>query len=200
MNVPLITMPAEEAVIKSDAYHFENVHRNDPEYQAAEAGFEALAQGKPLLNLVAAFEHAGLGPDNRPRLAIARADRRQVQVSRDFWNNPKAWIFNTKLSPMGPEGGPSLRVVVPWHDNVPPVTGFSLVPLVPADVRQEVKFNPRECFILWEVESWSDRLIGAQPPRDPYLLKHLTGALYAVLAEWELTELERAIMAERRNA
>lgn len=30
-----------------------------------------------------------------------------------------------------------------------------------------------------------------------YLLRHIAGDLYAVLAQWDLTELERAVMAER---
>jgi hypothetical protein len=36
------------------------------------------------------------------------------------------------------------------------------------------------------------------PDRDPYLLRHVGGALYAVLAAWDLTDLERAIMSARR--
>ncbi|TWT34974.1 hypothetical protein KOR42_53530 [Thalassoglobus neptunius] len=37
------------------------------------------------------------------------------------------------------------------------------------------------------------------PPGDPYLLKKISGEFYAVLAEWDLTELEKAVMAELRN-
>lgn len=35
------------------------------------------------------------------------------------------------------------------------------------------------------------------PPGDPLLLKHLAGTLYAVLAVWDLTELERAVFGGR---
>lgn len=31
-------------------------------------------------------------------------------------------------------------------------------------------------------------------PADPLLLKHITGRLFAVVAQWDLTEIERAIM------
>ena len=75
--------------------------------------------------------------------------------------------------------------------------GYALVPLVPADVRPSGQL--RNYFILWEVEQWSDRRIGAKPDIDPYLLRHLAGDLYVVEAEWDLTELERAIMSGRRE-
>ena len=37
----------------------------------------------------------------------------------------------------------------------------------------------------------------AEVPRDPMLLKKLTPNLYGVLATWNLTELERAIIRGR---
>jgi len=33
------------------------------------------------------------------------------------------------------------------------------------------------------------------PPRDPALIRHIRGDLWAVLAVWDLTELERAVLA-----
>lgn len=35
------------------------------------------------------------------------------------------------------------------------------------------------------------------PPVDPFLLKHLGGTLYVVLAQWDLTPLEQAVLAGR---
>ena len=48
--------------------------------------------------------------------------------------------------------------------------------------------------ILWEVTEWSSTPQSGPAPYDPLLLKHLGGQLYAVLAEWDLTPLERAVM------
>ena len=36
------------------------------------------------------------------------------------------------------------------------------------------------------------------PPRDPALLRNITGTLYAVLAVWDLTEVERAVLGMTR--
>jgi hypothetical protein len=46
---------------------------------------------------------------------------------------------------------------------------------------------------LWEAE-W--RRVA---PRDPYLLRHVGGDIWVVLAAWDLTEVERAAMATRLN-
>ena len=72
--------------------------------------------------------------------------------------------------------------------------GYAMVPMVPADVRPETG-QLKDWFVLWEVEQWHDNR-HTEPPRDPFLLKHIGGTLYAILAEWDLTEVERSIMAE----
>ena len=46
--------------------------------------------------------------------------------------------------------------------------------------------------ILWEVEQWDPT-----PPVDPALVRHIRGDLWAVIAMWDLTELERAVLAAR---
>jgi hypothetical protein len=63
------------------------------------------------------------------------------------------------------------------------------VPLVPPNLRPARGLN-RYC-ILFEAE-WEP-----VPPTDPMLLRHLHGSLYAVLAVWDLTPLERAVIAGR---
>jgi hypothetical protein len=42
------------------------------------------------------------------------------------------------------------------------------------------------------VEAWNEI-----PARDPALLRHIRGDLWAVLAVWDLTELERAVLGQR---
>src|SRR5205085_1660042 len=63
----------------------------------------------------------------------------------------------------------------------------TLVPIVPPRLRP--RFTLANYFVLWEVEQWTPI-----PPRDPMLLKHLGGWLYAVLAVWDLTDLERVVL------
>jgi hypothetical protein len=90
-----------------------------------------------------------------------------------------------------------IRRIIYQHPNPRDAhNGYALIPMIPADVRPRDALE--NCYVLWEVEHWADRPIRATPDRDPYLLKHLAGDLYAVIAEWDLTELERAIMQGRR--
>lgn len=193
MNVPTITMEPKAAQVKLEAYRTQLRRRADAEYEAAVLGYEALAAGTPLINLSDAFTAAGLGEDGRPKLAIARADRKQVTVSVG-WN---VLEFSTLQRSLWQYSG-SLRIGIPYGANNKHKTGYALVPMVPADVRPNGDL--RDFFILWEVEQWSDYRLSAVPDLDPYLLRHIVGDLYAVVAEWDLTPLERAIMTGRREA
>jgi hypothetical protein len=74
--------------------------------------------------------------------------------------------------------------------------GYALVPMIPLDVRPKTGI-PENAYILWEVERWADERLDVAPDIDPYLLKHIPGSLYAVIAEWEFTDLERSILRGR---
>jgi hypothetical protein len=68
-----------------------------------------------------------------------------------------------------------------WHVHRAPV------PLIPP------QFRPADAYanyhVLWEVETWT-RIA----PKDPLLLRRVTGQIYVIVAQWNLTELERLIM------
>lgn len=195
MNVATMTMPVEQARVKLKAYRAQIHRRADAEYEAAAKGYEAMAQGKRLIDLHTVFRETGWDAKGRPKLAIARADRRNVELSVGTHQIQ----FNAGSRNVSQRAGSNLIVsiptaVMPDHPYKTEVWKMgraqSVVPMVPADVRPNV--NLADCFILWEA-AWLP-----VPDRDPFLLKHIHGTLYAVLAEWDLTELERAIIAGRR--
>jgi hypothetical protein len=68
------------------------------------------------------------------------------------------------------------------------VNASAVVPIVPPQYRP--KFKLSNYHILWEAD-WK------RVPVDPILLKHLGGSLYAVLASWDLTEIEQAVLRGR---
>ncbi len=47
-------------------------------------------------------------------------------------------------------------------------------------------------YVLWEVDHWT-----REPPRDPYLLRRITDNMFVVIAAWNLTDLERAVIKGR---
>jgi hypothetical protein len=75
--------------------------------------------------------------------------------------------------------------------------GYALVPMVPPTVKTHHALQ--KLHVLWEVEQWADQRIRAEADRDPYLLRFVGGDLWVVLGEWELTEVERSVMAGRAS-
>jgi len=200
MNVSTIEMPAAEAQAKLEAYKHQLTKRTDDEYERICAGYAALAKGSKLIELSKSIEAGGWDAIGRPRLAIARADTKQVALTV---SGPRCIFDSTPNNTrrIGPRDTRVIRVQTPTRPRLKSdwdSRGFALVPLVPADVRPHV--DMKKCAILWEVEAWASERIRATPDVDPYLLKHIGGDLWAVLAEWDLTPLERAIMAARRDA
>lgn len=200
MNVPTITMERAEARERLQAYQHELHRRADDEYLVAAKAYEALADGHPVIQLSIAVEQAGLDETGRPKIAIARADRRQVRFQW-FGLRYQFMRFDTRLR--GYSGGPTLNIELPWRGKRAnsQCYGYALVPMIPPEVRTQINLSeiPKH-FILWEVEGWSDRPLIAEPPRDPLLLRPIHTDLYAVVAHWDLTELERLIMRGRREA
>jgi hypothetical protein len=208
MNVDLIRMSPEEAQHRLSEYRAELHRANDAEYAAIAQGLEALAEGTPILSLTRAIQAGGFDEQMRPRLAIARADRKQVKFE---WHNGQRAVFDTSRAQS--QATSTLAIPVDMgreHGRKHPtqgwgltVRGFALVPMIPPKVRRVARVRPSydsRHFILFEVEQWSDTRISAQPDRDPYLLRHLGGDAYAVLAEWDLTPLEQMVMAGRAGA
>ncbi len=194
MNVAKLEMPKEQAALKLKEYRKFLHRRADAEYSAIAEGLEFQQRGIPLINIDEAIRNGGFFEDGRPRLAIARADRefvrlqwRERQTQARFYCGPMRGREYPSLETSIDMGGPPAKAH--WES-------FTMIPLVPAEVRNKVRGDMSNFHILWEVSKWVDRHPKA-PPHDPYLLQHVGGSLYAVLAEWDLTDLERAVLAER---
>lgn len=200
MNVEQLTMPKAEAKRKL-RYARQQLHRRaDDEYKQLETAYRAAAQGKPLIVLSEAIRSAPRDERGRPRVAIARADR--VQVRFQARNSTAGFVSISRGGSFWDRRhtrarGVTITVPAPGLSSDVP-EGYAIVPIVPPDVRGVHALETH--FILWEVEQWAARQIDERPDRDPLLLKHLGGDLYAVIAEWDLTDVERAIMAGRARA
>lgn len=195
MNVPLLEESPEEAKRKFQIYKAALMKNAFAEFRIGMRAYKEMAKGKPLIDLATAFESITLDEKNRPNLAIARADRKEVQV-RKHWNG--GFEFLSKFDwPQSHARDLCIRVPCPALEDKRTTTGYAMVPMIPPECIP--KFKIEGYFILWEVESWADSAQTARPDRDPLLLRHLAGTLYAVEAAWDLTDLERAIMAGLRR-
>ena len=218
MNVTTITMDPAEAQVKLDAYRDALERRHsadvDAEWKAAADAYQELAKGTPLIDPVAAIRECGWRADSRPVLAIARADMARVQweVTRSArWFDPDTRQYKGSWAPMEWRFSALRKKDTRWGrrdaagktfyiKNViteppgEPKSGVAMVPMVPPDVLPARGCDLSKHFILWEVESWD-----AAPPIDPILLRPIGGDLYAVVAQWDLTDIERAIIAGTRE-
>lgn len=174
-------------------------------YREFQKVYGHLQYGKKIIDVYEAFKKVGLNEDGDPKLAIVRADSKVVLCeerndgSVTFWHD---------------RGLPSLPRNPLWrwsgdHDDIKlPANTFkwkivdgrqqyglkqTITPIIPAKILvNEIKVLLRNFHIIWEVEKWKPI-----PPRDPILVKRLTPNLFGVLATWNLTELERAIIRGR---
>jgi hypothetical protein len=192
MNVATIDIEPDAAKFHYEQYKaaLENREATEEDTQIL-LGYKALAAGKELIDLHHAFRNCPLDANGLPKFAVGRASWEWCHYCLD--GNRAA--FAPSRAMLGRRGNTG-KVTVPRR-MMPTAAKLlstwegrrALVPLIPATIRP--KGDLSKYHVLWEAE-W-------QPvaPTDPILLKHLTGSLYVILAAWDLTELERAVLAGR---
>ncbi len=194
MDVETISMNRNEARKAFLAYRDAVAERGTPEDERIMRGYKLLAAGRTLLNLVETMRAVGVDDQGLPKLAIARADARWcfVDTSPDgsarFGSDVQSWRLRGRaqgrLTTLPAGTLPEYR----W-DEQRSHRAQALVPLVPLPLRPKGRLIGYH--VLWEAE-WQKVV-----PRDPFLLRHIGGDLYAVVAVWDLTELERSVIAAR---
>lgn len=193
MNVPTISMEKEAAQQELANYQSLVKERRTEEDEAIMRAYREVVKGRQILNLADAMREAGVREDGYPMLAICRADELVCEV--DMRPSGGATFAGYKDEPQWYRHRSLLRRVRVPDETFPRRTGWianarTMVPTVPPHLRP--KAHLRNYHVLWEVEEWK-----VVPPRDPMLLKRLGGQLFAVLAVWDLTDVERAVLAGR---
>jgi hypothetical protein len=199
VDLQTLEVGPDEAVEKLAEYEQALRESRTAEDAAIAAAYRAAARGLPVISLPRTVAAGGFHDSGLPRLAVIRAN---VQVCYVRWDGSDLvyadeddWRVNhgAMVNPR------SVRVRVA-RDDVPDWSarrrhaGHAMVPLVPP--RHRPRWPRLEnCHILWEVDEWD-----LVPPHDPALLRHIRGDLWSVLATWDLTDLERAVLTQRAPA
>lgn len=194
MDVETISMNRNEARKAFLAYRDAAADRGTPEDEQIMRGYRLLAQGRTLLNLTETMRQVGVDDQGLPKMAIARADAKWCFVgvgtngSASFGSDAEPWRLRGsaqgRLTSLPASTFPEFR----W-DERKTTWAQALVPLVPLPLRPKGQLTGYH--VLWEAE-WQQVV-----PRDPFLLRHIGGDLYAVVAAWDLTDLERSVIAAR---
>ncbi len=167
--------------------------------------YREMSKGMRLVNVASAIVGAGLKKDVLlPELAIARADWTECYLHVQQWGDTQIFFAKErwlqkygngyKNNPISFPGGmfPAELTNTQWRrtNSKPACPVKTVVPSIPVQLRPAGDLS--QFCILWEVEKWD-----ATPPVDPLLLKHVSGHFYTVLAQWDLTPLERAVLSGR---
>lgn len=198
MNVTTITAPVDEAKAKLAEYRAALKKRYDKTDEALAKTYAQLAKGNMIVNVRDAIVGAGVDELHRPKMAIARADATHVwyqrsigtarrgtwtQVAAFFSDNSKRNVANSFELPRGAFLNCPEECSRVTHTRI-----RAMVPLIPPQFRPPHSLS--NYHMLWDVEgAWEN-----EPPVDPFLIKRISGDLFAVLAVWDLTELERGVL------
>jgi len=167
-------------------------HWSEPIDREVMRSYQALAQGKVVIQALESIVKAGVGPDGLPRLAIVRADAKHCWLDSRNWAN--ILIFASTVSAISQSNLTRQRIELPL-DRFPGINKLdrrrrAVVPQIPLPLRP--KRGLANYHILFEAE-WS-----FIAPKDPLLLRRAgKGDLWIVCAAWELTEIERAALTAR---
>jgi hypothetical protein len=209
----IVTMPVAEALEKFNEYKEALRVGRTAHDRMMKAVYSALSKGLGVINPRAAIIKAGVTEINaHPRLAISRADRETVCFARQhsanqafFSSSERFFLSRQNLDAQRRRdqfifGVGQLPRIENWFSSPsaqhPLYTAIvkATVPIVPPAHRPE-STRLGEYSILWEVEKWEALPRPQRAPGDPMLLKPLgqTG-LYAVMAHWDLTDIEKMVL------
>lgn len=202
MNLQTIEMDRSVALEKFREYRDSVRERHNDEDAQIMRGYRELARGSQLIELAPTIRAGGLNAQGLPRLAVMRADAEWCYFDA---NNPthgepeqRSVLFTMDSWSRASYTKRRIRIPGPWPkelDGSWNVRGLrAMVPPIPPALRPARGLaNYR---VLWEVERWEK---APRPPGDPALLRHVGGDLHAVVAIWDLTDLERAVLSGRRS-
>lgn len=205
MNLDSITLDKAQAREAFLEYRRAVRARSETESRTREAredaalmrGYREIIRGHQIINIRDAMLAGGFDDLHRPKLAVCRANARTCRVTSHFdgdvrfYADPSSssWDTGRYKNDRRPFNG-----LVTWPEpRFQMVSADAIVPLVPPHLRPTFALSNYD--ILFEAD-WRPRVA----PRDPALIKRLGGDLFAVIAVWDLTELERAVIAGTRRS
>lgn len=166
-------------------------HYEAPVDEQIRRAYWLISKGRTVIKALDSIKAAGLDANNRPKLAISRANANKClcEVSSDGHAEFR-WFTSTSTRPW-----PHHAQKLVMRDAFPAgnrrwVRAEAIIPTVPLHLRP--KRALANYHILWEAE-WSNVVA-----RDPFLLRRIGKTdLWLVCAAWDLTEIEQAVLQSR---
>lgn len=200
MDAPVITMKPEEAEAHYKEYAELVKTRKEKYLEDLKKTYYHLSKERRVLDIFEVFKQSGVNEQGEPKLAIAPASAKTVILEKallgsgtftahDRWS--RAYKSDVEL-PSGtfPNWREEKDGRMEW--SAPRRNIESLVPVIPAHLVPEGSLD--NYYILFEVKDWSEPKKASYAKGDPYLLKRINNNAFAVLAEWDVTDLEVAVL------
>lgn len=202
-NTPTIGMPEAQAKELYQEYSKEIKKRGDDAekyLKELKSIYYHLSQGHKVIDIFEVFKKSSLKENGDTELAIARADLKNVFFHKQSMGAGTFSVAESKW------GGGAMDVSLPsgtfpewkmidapteWNPTRKVIEREVLqtkVPLIPAHIMPNGKLD--NYYILFEVVEWNEVPVAA----DPYLLKRINANCFVVLAEWDITPVEQAIL------
>lgn len=167
----------------------EHQHYSKPIDREVMRAYQLLAQKKLVIQALASIVKAGLNDDGLPNLAILRADRKNVVTC--MYHDGSCVMFAEGST--SSHSASTLRYYWPaksFTGGNAKWNAKAMAPIIP--LMHRPKRGLANYHVLWEAE-WTPI-----PPVDPMLLRRIGKSdMWAVMAAWDLTPVERAAMAGR---
>jgi len=167
----------------------------DRRYQELAQACRALARGHKVISASKAMQQAGIKQDGSPVIAIANASAKWVwfEYDAETSNDSPCAAFVSDFRERARWRERSTRATrgstFSFDRTFFPVRPtnklIARVPVVPPKYLPRGKLENYQ--ILWEA-NWQ------AAPIDPYLLRRISHDFYVIVAEWDLTEIERLVV------
>ncbi len=195
-EIQKITMPKDQAKEAWKKYCEVLKKRKEKFLQIMKDAHYQMKEGRELIDIYKVMKKTGLNENNEPRLAIARADIKEVFFEKldsgtgvfameQGWHR-SGWKTDVHL--------PQNIFKIHWEREekdkwrIEKKTIKTRVPIVPIELLPDGDLS--NYYILWEASEWEE----LPETKDPILLKRISENLFAILGAWDLTELEQSVI------
>lgn len=194
MNIETFSETKKVATEKWREYNQAVKKTSDPLYKELKSVYNQMKAGKKVIDIFKVIQKGGVHENFHPKLAIAKATSKKV-ICRYFQNGTVYFLNKDEWSSKVYAADVDLKNCLPVISHFKSFESHRLtapVPIIPAKHLPDKLTD--DYYILWEVDEWK-----MVPPTDPWLLRRITRTLFVVLAGWDLTPLEKAVMAGRMH-
>jgi len=196
-----IKMPKEQAKAEWKKYVELLKKRKEKYLETMKKAHYEMKKGKELIDVYKIMKDSGLNKNKEPKLAIARADIKEVIFKKrdsgtgtfemeEGWNR-SGWKTDIEL--------PQKTFKIHWDRRtnqdgtqsrweIEKERIKTKVPIIPAELVPEGDF--KDHYIIWEPLEWQE----LPETKDPILLRRISQNLFVILGSWDLTELEQSII------